>query len=141
MIVSEPRHEPCIKDLTAADLRGDKPFDLDCVVRKSGAPSYETTVRSKKPPPAVTKYELAQPELKVVPGTFGDPLRVVQRARDMLWLNRNRSNRIITGNTRRGEQFWVYGRAGEPCRRCGTPIERDDSGDRIRFWCPNCQAI
>lgn len=73
-------------------------------------------------------------------GTVADPLRVVQRARDMLWLNRNRPNRIITGNTRRGQQFWVYGRAGEPCRRCRTPIKRDDSGDRIRYWCPNCQA-
>jgi endonuclease-8 len=73
-------------------------------------------------------------------GTLADPLRMVQRARDMLWLNRNRASRIITGNTRRGQQFWVYGRAGEPCRRCGTLIERDDSGDRIRYWCPNCQA-
>ena len=45
---------------------------------KSGAPSYETTVRARKPAAAVTRYELAQPELKVVPGTFGDPLRVVQ---------------------------------------------------------------
>lgn len=72
-------------------------------------------------------------------GEVQDPLRVVQRARDMLWLNRNRANRIITGNTRRGQQFWVYGRAAEPCRRCRTPIRRDDSGDRIRYWCPSCQ--
>lgn len=73
-------------------------------------------------------------------GSLADPLRVVQRAREMLWVNRNRPNRIITGNTRRGQQFWVYGRAGEPCRRCHTPIRRDDSGDRIKYWCPNCQA-
>ncbi|GFG51773.1 DNA glycosylase [Mycolicibacterium agri] len=68
-----------------------------------------------------------------------DPLRVVQRARDMLWLNRSRTNRTTTGDTRRGRQVWVYGRAGEPCRRCGTAIRSDDSGDRIAFWCPNCQ--
>lgn len=73
-------------------------------------------------------------------GTLADPLRMAQRARDMLWLNRSRFNRTTTGNTRRGEQVWVYGRAGEPCRRCGTTIEMDGSGDRIRFWCPNCQA-
>ncbi|MDF2581913.1 MAG: glycosylase [Mycobacterium sp.] len=73
-------------------------------------------------------------------GTLADPLRVAQRARDMLWLNRSHVNRTTTGNTRRGQQVWVYGRAGEPCRRCRTPIERDDSGDRIRYWCPNCQA-
>ena len=53
-----------------------------------------------------------------------DPLRMVQRARDMLWLNRSRSNRTTTGDTRRGQQVWVYGRAGEPCRRCGTPSRR-----------------
>lgn len=73
-------------------------------------------------------------------GTLADPLRVAQRARDMLWLNRSQVNRTTTGNTRRGQQVWVYGRAGEPCRRCRTTIEMDDSGDRIRYWCPNCQA-
>ncbi len=69
-----------------------------------------------------------------------DPLRLVQRARDMLWLNRSRSNRTTTGDTRRGQQVWVYGRADEPCRRCGTPIKSDNSGDRISFWCPTCQT-
>lgn len=73
-------------------------------------------------------------------GTLADPLRVAQRARDMLWLNRSQVNRTTTGNTRRGQQVWVYGRANEPCRRCRTPIRMDNSGDRIRYWCPNCQA-
>jgi endonuclease VIII len=37
--------------------------------------------------------------------------------------------------------LWVYGRGGEPCRRCGTPIERDHLGEQARvvFWCPTCQ--
>lgn len=73
-------------------------------------------------------------------GTLADPLRVAQRARDMLWLNRSRSNRTTTGNTRRGEQVWVYGRSGQPCRRCRSTIMIDDSGERIRYWCPSCQA-
>ncbi|MCW2512693.1 MAG: nei [Mycobacterium sp.] len=72
-----------------------------------------------------------------------DPLRVVQRARDMLWLNRSRINRTTTGNTRAGSDLWVYGRGGRPCRRCGTTIESDRAQvtgtDRISFWCPNCQ--
>ena len=78
VIVTEPRHEPCIRDVLAASARPDKPLEIDCLVRKSGAPSYETTVHAKKPAAAVTRYELAQPELKAIPGTFGDPLRVVQ---------------------------------------------------------------
>ena len=73
-------------------------------------------------------------------GTLPDPLRVVQRARDMLWLNRSRWNRTTTGDTRRGRQLWVYGRAGEPCRRCGTAIETDTGAERVTFWCPSCQT-
>lgn len=72
--------------------------------------------------------------------TLTDPLRMAQRARDMLWLNRAQVNRTTTGNTRRGQQVWVYGRARQPCRRCRTTIKVDGSGDRIRYWCPNCQA-
>jgi endonuclease-8 len=72
--------------------------------------------------------------------TLKDPLRVVQRARDMLWLNRSRWNRTTTGDTRNGRQLWVYGRAGEPCRRCGTLIETDRAGERVTYWCPVCQT-
>lgn len=68
-----------------------------------------------------------------------DPLRLVQRARDMLWLNRSRWNRTTTGNTRRDQELWVYGRGGKPCRRCGTIVESDNTGDRVTYWCPNCQ--
>jgi endonuclease-8 len=69
-----------------------------------------------------------------------DPLRVVQRARDMLWLNRSRPNRVTTGDTRPGRDLWVYGRAGNACRRCGTIVEMDRNGDRVMYWCPNCQT-
>jgi endonuclease VIII len=68
-----------------------------------------------------------------------DPHRLVSRARDMLWANRYRWNRCTTGDTRAGRQLWVYGRAGQSCRRCGTPINYDDSGERVAYWCPACQ--
>jgi endonuclease-8 len=70
---------------------------------------------------------------------IADPHRLVVRAREMLWLNRFRWNRCTTGDTRSGRQLWVYGRAGRGCRRCGTPIEVDDSGQRVTYWCPSCQ--
>jgi endonuclease-8 len=68
-----------------------------------------------------------------------DPLRLVTRAQKMLWANRSRVNRTTTGNTRRDEDLWVYGRGGEPCRRCGTRIDRNAEGDRVTYWCPSCQ--
>jgi endonuclease-8 len=73
-------------------------------------------------------------------GDVKDPLRLAQRARDMLWLNRSRWNRTTTGDTRGGRELWVYGRRGKPCRRCGTAIESDSSGERVRYWCPVCQT-
>jgi endonuclease-8 len=38
------------------------------------------------------------------------------------------------------DRLWVYGRAGRPCFRCGTAIERDRTGDdaRAAYWCPRC---
>jgi formamidopyrimidine-DNA glycosylase len=33
----------------------------------------------------------------------------------------------------------VYGRAGEPCRVCGTPVRRLVQGQRATFYCPTCQ--
>jgi endonuclease-8 len=75
--------------------------------------------------------------------TLTDPLRVANRAREMLWSNRLRTARTTTGNTRRGHQLWVYGRAGEPCRRCGTRILRaeptEGTAERLSYWCPSCQ--
>ena len=36
-------------------------------------------------------------------------------------------------------EFNVYGRAGEPCSRCGTPIEKTRAGGRGTWYCPSCQ--
>jgi formamidopyrimidine-DNA glycosylase len=33
----------------------------------------------------------------------------------------------------------AYGRVGEPCRRCGTPIRREQFMNRSSFSCPRCQ--
>ncbi|MHA7653176.1 endonuclease VIII Nei2 [Mycobacterium sp. ML4] len=70
---------------------------------------------------------------------IADPLRLVSRAREMLWANRSRRNRTTTGDTRAGRQVWVYGRAGQPCRRCRTPIAHDGDAQRVQYWCPSCQ--
>jgi formamidopyrimidine-DNA glycosylase len=38
------------------------------------------------------------------------------------------------------QQYLVYGRAGQPCMRCGTPIRQLRQGQRSTFYCPHCQA-
>jgi formamidopyrimidine-DNA glycosylase len=37
------------------------------------------------------------------------------------------------------QQYWVYGRAGKPCRQCGSPIIQIRQGQRSSFYCPLCQ--
>jgi len=37
------------------------------------------------------------------------------------------------------QTYWVYGRAGEPCRRCGAPIKQIKQGQRSSFYCGKCQ--
>lgn len=36
-------------------------------------------------------------------------------------------------------ELYVYGRKGEPCRKCGTPIEKMVTAGRGTHYCPNCQ--
>jgi len=42
-----------------------------------------------------------------------------------------------------GASLWVYGRAGEPCRRCGERVRRRIQGPdaRVTFWCGRCQPM
>jgi len=42
-----------------------------------------------------------------------------------------------------GASLWVYGRNGEPCRRCGERIRRRIQGPdaRVTFWCQGCQPM
>lgn len=54
----------------------------------------------------------------------------------------NRGVRRTTGRMDPRAGLWVYGRGGQPCRRCGTPIESKKQGPDVRltYWCPRCQA-
>jgi endonuclease VIII len=86
---------------------------------------------------------------------------MVSLAQRLLAANRGRWTQSTTGSLRRGEECWVFERAGAPCRRCGTTIrratgrQRAEPGeargqaagraemagdyDRITYWCPHCQ--
>jgi endonuclease-8 len=77
-------------------------------------------------------------------GDVADLNALVELGRRLLEANKERPGIITTGVARRGEQNWVYGRAGRPCRRCGTTIRGADQGkpgeERVRSWCPRCQS-
>lgn len=37
------------------------------------------------------------------------------------------------------QYYWVYGRGGEPCRRCGAQVKQIRQGQRSSFYCASCQ--
>jgi endonuclease-8 len=70
-----------------------------------------------------------------------DPQRMVRLAHQLLFQNRHLPQIATTGDKRRGRSLWVYGKPGERCLRCGTPIQNGELGvqRRAAYWCPSCQ--
>jgi endonuclease-8 len=52
------------------------------------------------------------------------------------------ANLVTAGRQTHPAGLAVYGRRGEPCRRCGTPVRMARHGDlnRSTYWCPTCQG-
>ncbi len=85
------------------------------------------------------------------PGTGLDPTQWATLWADLVRLMRAgvRAGRIVTtrpehrdrrrGAPTRADSFYVYGRAGLPCRVCGTPVAADTLAGRTVYWCPRCQ--
>ena len=54
-------------------------------------------------------------------------------------------DRSTTGWRQRGQEYYVYGRTGKGCRRCGAAIRQaqqgsDPSAERVLYYCPRCQS-
>ncbi|MDQ2836524.1 MAG: DNA glycosylase [Actinomycetota bacterium] len=84
---------------------------------------------------------LSVSEVPDLPALLDDAVRLLRG-------NLGSHNRSTTGWRQPGQQYWVYGRPGKGCRRCGTVIKRDDgkpgqggAQDRITFFCPACQSV
>lgn len=77
VIVSDATHESCVRDFTAAELGGASPAEWICYSRGRDTGLNETRVRAKPEHTEETKQTLTKTELTTVPGTVGDPLRVL----------------------------------------------------------------
>lgn len=77
-------------------------------------------------------------------GLLRDAAAVVNLVKRLFEANRGQAGHVTTGDTRPSYRHWVYGRAGLPCRRCGTTIRKHDgelgsTTERVTYWCPTCQ--
>ncbi|MDQ2876312.1 MAG: bifunctional DNA-formamidopyrimidine glycosylase/DNA-(apurinic or apyrimidinic site) lyase, partial [Actinomycetota bacterium] len=64
---------------------------------------------------------------------FADALHVGGTSFDDLYVNVNGESGYFD------RSLAVYGRAGQPCPRCGAPVRRDAFMNRSSFSCPVCQ--
>ncbi len=66
--------------------------------------------------------------------------RLIQTARRQMRRNLGPAARRTRSDLAPG-RFWVYGRSGKPCLRCGRAVQRRVQGEqeRLTYWCPACQ--
>jgi formamidopyrimidine-DNA glycosylase len=71
--------------------------------------------------------------LAAVREVFGDAIDAGGTSFDALYVNVNGESGYFD------RSLEVYGRAGEPCSRCGAPIRREAFMNRSSYRCPRCQ--
>ena len=81
------------------------------------------------------------PFARVADLSAGDIAAIVAKAQRLMHVSAVTGVRRTTGRDNPAARLWVYGRAGQPCRRCGSPISRAKQGPNARstYWCPRCQ--
>jgi formamidopyrimidine-DNA glycosylase len=86
--------------------------------------------------PATPAADLARDELRTILRCGKAVMRLAIRHGGTTYINFTNFHGK-PGNFRR--KLRVYGRTGEPCRRCGAPLERMVVGGRSSHFCPACQ--
>jgi formamidopyrimidine-DNA glycosylase len=71
--------------------------------------------------------------LEAVREVLSEALRAGGTSFDTLYVNVNGESGYFD------RSLQAYGREGEPCSRCGTPIRRDAFMNRSSYSCPHCQ--
>jgi endonuclease VIII len=86
---------------------------------------------------SLSRRELAE-VVSMARGQLG--ANVLEDSGDQIVTYRGRQRRT-THRSDPGANLWVYGRAGQPCRRCGEAIcsQLQGADARTTYWCPRCQ--
>ncbi|HEX8002212.1 MAG TPA: bifunctional DNA-formamidopyrimidine glycosylase/DNA-(apurinic or apyrimidinic site) lyase [Mycobacteriales bacterium] len=93
---------------------------------------WRTRLHYDRPTATLTRPDVAR-LLENVRAVLTESLRAGGTSFDALYV----STEGVSGLFQR--HLAVYGREGEPCERCGTPIRRDAFMNRSSYYCPRCQ--
>lgn len=75
LVATSPDHR---RERVALDLVAGEEITIEVLVERLRTSPYETIVRGERAKTSMTRRTLQREEMRTVPGTFGDPLRVVQ---------------------------------------------------------------
>lgn len=119
-----------LRDPARADLTiGDAIMDQRALAGAGNIWKHETLFRCGVNPWRLVR-ELDDDELRAI----------IAKAQELL---RASAGKPVNGRVERRPSMFVYGRAGQPCRRCHTRLRSAPQGVDIRHtaWCPKCQPL
>jgi formamidopyrimidine-DNA glycosylase len=93
---------------------------------------WRAKVHGARPTDALTRPAVRR-LLQHVRDVLGEALIAGGTSFDALYVNVNGDSGYFDRSLN------AYGREGEPCRRCGTPVRREQFMNRSSFSCPRCQ--
>ena len=73
---------------------------------------------------------------------IGEILRIARKVM-IANVQKRTQGRVTTFSLDPSQRKYVYGRAGKPCRKCGTAVSVAKQGRdaRLTYWCPRCQPL
>ncbi len=90
--------------------------------------------------PAIPAHSIGERDTERLWRRITDELRRGERSGRIITVEPDEIGVPSRRDLRRDERLYVYKRDGDPCRRCGTPIESTDLPARTIWFCPHCQA-
>lgn len=93
---------------------------------------WRTRIHFNKPTGSLTQAQ-AESLLRTAGEVMREALDQGGTSFDALYVNVNGSSGYFS------RSLAAYGREGQPCDRCGTPIRREHFMNRSSFFCPRCQ--
>ncbi|MCS5682283.1 MAG: hypothetical protein NZ609_07050 [Acidimicrobiales bacterium] len=88
--------------------------------------------------PERSSCDLTDVDIRGLWEVAGEQLRQGVRLNRIVTVSREDSG-ALAGRVKSDDALYVYKRAGQPCRRCGTEISIGDLGGRSCWWCERCQ--
>jgi endonuclease-8 len=91
--------------------------------------------------PYVAANSLPEETLRALWQDWVELLKIGVKTGQMLTMDGLTPARKRAALANREDRHWVYRRAGEPCRVCGTAIVLDIMESRKLYFCPSCQGV